>query len=640
MRRLYITVSICFLLGAIGWSVTFSRQVASPASAQEDPNAVCTDLVRQAIQQIGRECAELGINEACYGHALVEAIGRDGGTLPTFNTSGDTVALADLAAIFTRPYNAETQTWGVALMHVKADLPESVDETLRFVLMGDASVTNMVEPEPTISCTATNTSEFNINVRSGPNLDAPIIDLSLVGESLTVTGQTETGWLRARLEDGSTGWVSGDFFEVSCAAETLPTISADEIAVSSPMQVIQLSSNSNGVTCGEAPNGLLIEAPEGQTANVIINGVEMRFASSGFVSVDGSGMSITGLTGEIIVHVPEDAAPFAPIQTAVTSTNSTTEEVPPTDGNADPSAVAVPFIDTVNVSPGLTTRIEFADAQGRFLPSRPDVTENISTTVEQLAILRESVINRVDYDQAREIVTNDLTRIRDGVQEFECRVGEVLNIALPPTEANTTTALNFLGGDKGILRAQIEGNNLRIDCENPGLQALAYGISGAEATRVFGYTIRVVGERLPMRDLPDRENLPIRGEENETPSTPNAPSGPPSSEILPSRQCHVGEALLIEAPPMPAGTQLSFAATNPDAIITPRNLTSVRVLCIPQDFSVVITATRGEETRRFIIPIITRPPDSTLPPRDDDPSDDPDDDDGVFLPDLPELPLN
>ena len=65
----------------------------------------------------------------------------------------------------------------------------------------------------------------NLNVRSGPGSNYPVIGSARQGETMTVTGQTgDCAWLAVNTGSGKAGWVSGDANLVtqSAACSSIP----------------------------------------------------------------------------------------------------------------------------------------------------------------------------------------------------------------------------------------------------------------------------------------------------------------------------------------------------------------------------------------------------------------------------------
>jgi len=81
------------------------------------------------------------------------------------------------------------------------------------VLVPNTAAQSGVGPQLTVLVEA-------LNVRGGPGLTYPTVDLLMQGDQVTVTGQhTASGWWQVELPDGSTGWVSGGAAYVSVSGD-------------------------------------------------------------------------------------------------------------------------------------------------------------------------------------------------------------------------------------------------------------------------------------------------------------------------------------------------------------------------------------------------------------------------------------
>jgi hypothetical protein len=115
--------------------------------AQDDGVDACITMVVKALQMVGTACAEIGRNEACYGHNSLDATFNTE-TPPRFDESGDLTGVGQLESLITQPLDLNTGEWGVGVMLLQADLPEDNDSAMTLVLMGDTqldSVTNDAE---------------------------------------------------------------------------------------------------------------------------------------------------------------------------------------------------------------------------------------------------------------------------------------------------------------------------------------------------------------------------------------------------------------------------------------------------------------------------------------------------------------
>jgi uncharacterized protein YraI len=97
--------------------------------------------------------------------------------------------------------------------------------------------TEEVSPQPTVqpSLTAATdlfvTSQFRVNVRSGPSTDYTILGRMTPADSLDITGQNaDADWLRVNF-NGQEGWVFMDVVNVNGAIENAPVAEAGPTAV-------------------------------------------------------------------------------------------------------------------------------------------------------------------------------------------------------------------------------------------------------------------------------------------------------------------------------------------------------------------------------------------------------------------------
>jgi hypothetical protein len=326
-----------------------------PARSQADG---CPQLVDDALDVIGSACAAVGQNEACYGHTLVAATFQEGASDTHFESVGDLAGLADVQVLVTKPANPATGDWGLALLKVQANLPDT--ETMTFVLVGDTEISNMVDPSPADlpTCLVTNLSG-NINVRGGPGTDRPVVDVMAVGQTATANGRNAAGdWLRIIL-DSVTGWVYAPLVEVDCPVETLTNATEGEAApiYTRPMQAFTLHSGTGGV-CEEAPNGLLIASPAGRRARVMVNSVQLEFSSAAFLTAQPDGdLSISGLNGVIFVTA---------------------------------------YDKTVAITPGFETKIPLTGLTASGPPREPVQVQDVVKTVPELVVVVTNAYERDD----------------------------------------------------------------------------------------------------------------------------------------------------------------------------------------------------------------------------------------------------
>lgn len=117
------------------------------ASAQTGPTEdTCPALVQQALDAADQLCTGTNRNEACYGNVLANAEARENVTNFNFDSAGDIVSVADIASLTLSGMNLETQEWGVALMRLQANIPDTLPgQNVTFLLFGDVQITNAAQ---------------------------------------------------------------------------------------------------------------------------------------------------------------------------------------------------------------------------------------------------------------------------------------------------------------------------------------------------------------------------------------------------------------------------------------------------------------------------------------------------------------
>ena len=106
----------------------------------------CPDIVREALAATDAACVETGRNQACYGNITLRAEPRTGIADFSFSAPGDIVDLAGVSSLALKPLDRESNTWGVALMKIQANLPATIPgQNVLFLLFGDVAIDNAVE---------------------------------------------------------------------------------------------------------------------------------------------------------------------------------------------------------------------------------------------------------------------------------------------------------------------------------------------------------------------------------------------------------------------------------------------------------------------------------------------------------------
>ena len=166
----------------------------------------CPTIVRNALEVAGTTCDDTGRNQACYGNITLEAVPQPDIEDFVFEEVGDRIDVAGLRALHLSGLDDGTGEWGVAVMRIQANMPETMPgQNVTFVLFGDVEIENVGEELPALPATA----NANANLRAGPSTGEAIVGALVAGESVTLDGRVaDNAWLRLHLpESTSPAWV-------------------------------------------------------------------------------------------------------------------------------------------------------------------------------------------------------------------------------------------------------------------------------------------------------------------------------------------------------------------------------------------------------------------------------------------------
>ncbi len=265
--------------GYARWFVVLALAlVFSPLAAQD---AACPALVERALSELGPNCADLGRNNACYGFNRVDAtfsapVGDDFFTQPA-----DRTELTQLDTLQTAPYDSAFEQWGIAVMSVQANVPNSLPgQAVVFLLIGDAAVENAVPSDQALVTgdALTLTTVENARVRSGPGLNSNVLGVLDNGFSAQADGISPDGeWFRV-LYGGGPAWVNQTVVSAPPEAASLPTITEDS---RSPMQAFYLQTRATGISCDDMTDSLLvIQGPTSMKVNLTANAADVVIGST------------------------------------------------------------------------------------------------------------------------------------------------------------------------------------------------------------------------------------------------------------------------------------------------------------------------------------------------------------------------
>lgn len=290
--------------------------------AQGDGDDACPALVEAALATLDETCGSLARDTACYGHTRVDAsfwadFAADD---LAFDAPADRAPLAALQTITTHPLDLDDETWGLAALHLQAGVPETLPgQAVTFLLMGDASLENAVEPADAVEpvAAAVHTADgANANLRSGPSTTHNVVVSLADGAALDLVGVDETGaWVEVALEDGGYAWIAE--FLVTAEADALAGLPVSEgHSPYGPMQSFYFTAGLGAPACHEAPDALLVQSPGGTAVTLRINDLQVTIGSTvvfTLAAVDATGQTalvsalLTGSLSAPALNVTLDA---------------------------------------------------------------------------------------------------------------------------------------------------------------------------------------------------------------------------------------------------------------------------------------------------------------------------------------------
>ncbi len=284
----------------IAWLMTVFISSLAVVSAQDS----CPAIVESILESVDTACEGIGRNQVCYGNNLVNTLDFSSEPLADFSATGDISDILAVASLEATAFDSDAGTWGIALMNLQADLPDTLPgQNVTFVVFGDTELVNDVVPEDQLVESLPGTSTGGINVRSGAGTNFDIAGTLALNEEVTLIGRNAASdWVQIEFE-GDSAWVFADLLSIDGNPSLLQVVgdSANNDYVA-PMQAFSLSAGIGQPECNEVPpDGVLIQTPTDTTVHFLINGVEVEIGSTVFIQYIGGRLVITTLDGRVTV---------------------------------------------------------------------------------------------------------------------------------------------------------------------------------------------------------------------------------------------------------------------------------------------------------------------------------------------------
>lgn len=292
LKHKTITVLLCLSLGFF--------PTLLPTLAND-----CPVIVQEALDQANSNCANIGRNQVCYGNENIQIKSHPGCGDFNFSHPGDLASVQAIETLTLSGLDINTHQWGIALMRVQANLPNSLPgENVTFVIFGNVMIQNAVAPLTSGTQATIHTTEGDqLNMRNAPSINGSIISQLPNGSQVTVQdGPTIADgytWWRVLTANRNEGWVIESCDDHNMRLPTLLPPGNNNLYA--PMQAFYFGSGVGDSQCYEAPeSGLLIQTPHGRgTINLRANEVSIELASTVYLQAQPGGeMTVNVLEGE------------------------------------------------------------------------------------------------------------------------------------------------------------------------------------------------------------------------------------------------------------------------------------------------------------------------------------------------------
>jgi LysM repeat protein len=240
----------------------------------------CPALVEQALNELGDNCGGMDNNSACYGYNRLMATFVEDVAPDYFTQVTDRTDLTLVQSIQTSALNLQDDEWGIAVMKVTANIPNTLPgQAVTFLLLGDAQIQNQVAPQDAFlpAEPVSVTTQSNVTLRENPTSSSTALASVAAGTVLQADAYNRDGvWLRVAWNDRP-AWVQSVNVNSPSELSALPNATSTS---RSPMQAFYFSTGTGSPACNEAPNTVTVRSPETLSVDLTVNGIDVRIGST------------------------------------------------------------------------------------------------------------------------------------------------------------------------------------------------------------------------------------------------------------------------------------------------------------------------------------------------------------------------
>ncbi|MBC7812383.1 MAG: hypothetical protein H7175_14600, partial [Burkholderiales bacterium] len=248
--------------------------------ATEEP-MTCPELLDVAFTALEQNCNGLGRHSACYGYNVVFATFSQPMPDDHFSVPSDRTELLNLYTLHTTAFAPEIDQWGIAMMNVQANLPNTLPgQSVVLLMVGDAEVENGVQSDRAVvpADPVSVRTNYDTGARSAPSVNANIVATLADNTQVGADGIDASGeWLRVWHQNVPV-WLRRTAVTDSASLDDLPVLDAES---DTPMEVFRLTTSPLGeLSCDPVPNVLLVQNPESTLVTLSVNGTNVTIGST------------------------------------------------------------------------------------------------------------------------------------------------------------------------------------------------------------------------------------------------------------------------------------------------------------------------------------------------------------------------
>src|SRR5712691_2211233 len=136
---LFVLAAAIPLQVSLAQNIPASGPAAGPRVSAENS---CQAILAKALSTLENTCSAVSRNTACYGNNNVQVEAANAANIK-FDTVGDMAPIKGIKTLFTTPLDTSKGTWGLSLLKLQANIPDSLPgQNVLFLVYGDTKLEN------------------------------------------------------------------------------------------------------------------------------------------------------------------------------------------------------------------------------------------------------------------------------------------------------------------------------------------------------------------------------------------------------------------------------------------------------------------------------------------------------------------